>query len=571
MTRDGMNDEHTGPTMVALLVEDNLDDAEIVRVRLESEPVPRGAPIRLLHAATAASACAVLRQQEVDVVILDLSLPDAHGLEAIHRIRAEVPDVPIVVLTGTADETLALEALRAGAQDYVLKPPPDGRAVRRVLRYARERHQLMQQLDAAIQASESAARRWRVLAELAGALSAPDLTGSALSKVANILVPDVADCFVVFVPGDEEMPRLVEVAHIDQRRRRAVQRRIHDLLPAHTGASDPLVDLLGKLEQARATGPISAPESLLTALHMASGSIVPVHVAGSVRGFATLAATPERGHVDPEFVRFLADRLSLALERLRLMRQIQRAIAARDRTLGIVSHDLGNALHTIEICAKAILDPDPQPPVGIRHMAEIIQRSAAWMLQIVQDLVDRASLDAGRLALDRRPTPVADVISGARTMFSAVAAERELEFSVTCEPDLPLVDADPDRLLQILSNLLSNAMKFTPASGRVELSARMLHEGEVTDASVASGGDVKFTVSDSGPGLPAEVLSRDFDWFWESGERKSSGAGLGLAIAHGLVEAHGSRLYVESSPGSGSRFWFTLPPAPARPAAVPTE
>ena len=571
MTRDGMNDEHTGPTMVALLVEDNLDDAEIVRVRLESEPVPRGAPIRLLHAATAASACAVLRQQEVDVVILDLSLPDAHGLEAIHRIRAEVPDVPIVVLTGTADETLALEALRAGAQDYVLKPPPDGRAVRRVLRYARERHQLMQQLDAAIQASESAARRWRVLAELAGALSAPDLTGSALSKVANILVPDVADCFVVFVPGDEEMPSLVEVAHIDQRRRRAVQRRIHDLLPAHTGASDPLVDLLGKLEQARATGPISAPESLLTALHMASGSIVPVHVAGSVRGFATLAATPERGLVDPEFVRFLADRLSLALERLRLMRQIQRAIAARDRTLGIVSHDLGNALHTIEICAKAILDPDPQPPVGIRHMAEIIQRSAAWMLQIVQDLVDRASLDAGRLALDRRPTPVADVISGARTMFSAVAAERELEFSVTCEPDLPLVDADPDRLLQILSNLLSNAMKFTPASGRVELSARMLHEAEVTDASVASGGDVRFTVRDSGPGLPAEVLSRDFDWFWQSGERKSSGAGLGLAIAHGLVEAHGSRLYVESSPGSGSRFWFTLRPAPARPAAVPTE
>jgi signal transduction histidine kinase len=438
-----------------------------------------------------------------------------------------------------------------------------------VLGYARERHYLMQQLDAAIQASEAAARRWRVLAELAGALSAADLTASALRKAASPVVPAIADCFVVFVPGDEEVPRVVEVAHMDEDRRRAVLRRMHDLLAARTASADPLVAALRTLDQATASDPIGAPESLLRSLHMASGLIVPVHVAGRVRGFASLAATPERGRVDPEFVRFLAYCVSCALERARLMRQIQRAIAARDRTLGIVNHDIGNALHTIEICANAMLDPEPQPRGGIRHMAEIIQRSAAWVLQIVQDLVDRASLDTGRLALDRRPTLVAEVIGAARTMFSAVAAQRELEFRVNCAPGLPVVDADPDRLLQILSNLLTNAMKFTPAGGQVELSARILGEEE-PEGDVASGSVVRFTVSDTGPGIPAEVLNRDLDWLWQSGQRKSSGAGLGLAIAHGLIRAHGSALRVESSPGSGSRFWFTLPAAGAPPEATPT-
>jgi signal transduction histidine kinase len=184
------------------------------------------------------------------------------------------------------------------------------------------------------------------------------------------------------------------------------------------------------------------------------------------------------------------------------------------------------------------------------------------MQQIVRDLLDRASLDAGRLALQRRPTPVWEVVGAAQLMFVVGAAEEEeVEFTVECADWLPEIDADPGRLLQVLANLLGNAMKFTPAGGRVALTVRASGWEAAGDA-----GSVCFTVSDTGPGIAPEDLAHVFDWFWQSDRTRRGGAGLGLAIARGLIEAHGSRLQVESVPGKGSTFWFTLPAA--EPATV---
>ena len=230
----------------------------------------------------------------------------------------------------------------------------------------------------------------------------------------------------------------------------------------------------------------------------------------------------------------------------------RRALAARDCAVGIVSHDLRNSLGSIHICAAALLDPSPPSMSGTRQMAQIILRATAWMQRIVQDLLDHASLDAGRLALDRKPTVVADVMGTAHVMFAPVAGERALELVVESATDLPLVDADPHRLLQVLLNLLGNAMKFTPAGGRVVLSAR------TADEAAGDAGAVCFTVSDTGPGIPPEDLPHVCDWFWQAEHRRRGGAGLGLAIAKGLIEAHGGRLHVESVPGHGSTFWFTV-------------
>jgi signal transduction histidine kinase len=183
-------------------------------------------------------------------------------------------------------------------------------------------------------------------------------------------------------------------------------------------------------------------------------------------------------------------------------------------------------------------------------MAEIIQRSASLMQQIVGDLLDRASLDSGRLILDREPTAVSEVVALMQAMFSLVAEERALDFIVSTLPDLPEIDVDPRRIEQALSNLLRNAMKFTSAGGRVELSA-LPADGHSTA--------VRFAVSDTGPGIPAEDLGHIFDWFWRSPQGGSSGTGLGLAIARGLIEAHGSQLTVESVHRQGSTFSFTMP------------
>jgi signal transduction histidine kinase len=199
---------------------------------------------------------------------------------------------------------------------------------------------------------------------------------------------------------------------------------------------------------------------------------------------------------------------------------------------------------------------------GIQHMGQLIDRSAAWMQQIVEDLLDRASLDAGSLALNRRPTAVAEVFDAAQQMFAPVAAQRSIELVLRRASDAPSVDADPQRLLQVLSNLISNAMKFTPAGGRVELLAQNV-EDDRTELKMAGQERtaVRFTVSDTGAGISSDDLAHVFDWYWHSPSGNSSGAGLGLAIAKGLIEAHRSRLNVESALGRGSSFWFTMPAA----------
>jgi signal transduction histidine kinase len=523
--------------LLALLVEDDVADAEVVATSLASGNGPHPGPVRLLRAATVDDACDALDRYPIDVVLLDLKIDHSVGLGALHRVRSSAPDVPVVALAGPGDEAGALAALRAGAQDYLLKPPPDGTTLRRILRYARERQQLCQRLDAAMRVAGRAARRWRLLAEVDEALArTPDIS-AAIGAVARRVVPDAADCFVLDLDGKDDLPAVLEVAHVDADRTGALRNRVRDFLD---GSSSP-----GSCE-----GGSAPPErSFLDLLGAASGMAIPLRVGGHVHGIMILGTMTGRRDVavDVAFGHTLAERIRLSLEQGRSFRQSQRAVDARDRAVGIVSHDLGNLLSTIQICATALLDRETPDATGMRHMGQIIQRSAAWMQQIVHDLLDRASLDAGRLALDRRPTNVSEAIGAAQVMFSPMAEEQSVELLVEGEGGLPLVNADAHRLLQVLSNLLSNAMKFTPPGGRVVLAAG------------PSTGGVRFTVSDTGRGIPAEELPHVFDWFWQSERGGKIGTGLGLAIASGLVEAHGGRLHVESAVGHGTTFWFTLP------------
>ena len=149
-------------------------------------------------------------------------------------------------------------------------------------------------------------------------------------------------------------------------------------------------------------------------------------------------------------------------------------------------------------------------------------------------------------------------------MFALPAAEAGLELRITCLPHLPRVTADPHRLLQILVNLLGNAVKFTQSGGRVTLRAESTMLG-VDGASPSGSGvhnGVCITVSDNGPGISPDDLEHVFDWFWSRRRGQERGAGLGLAIAHGLVAAHQSRLFVRSTPDKGTTFWFAIAAIP---------
>jgi signal transduction histidine kinase/CheY-like chemotaxis protein len=541
-----------GDSLIAMLVEDSLADAELIAIRLApAGDVPNSGQVRIIHVTTAAAAIATLRTSAVKIIILDLSLPDARGLEALHRIRHIAPYVPIIVLTGAYDEAAALEALRAGAQDYVLKPPPDAQSLHRILNYALQRQQLLQELDAAVKTSTTVARRWRVLAEVGTVLAESTNRETAMLEVAKRLVPTAADCAVIFLASDAQALALLEVAHAEESCTAEVRGQLRELLFAP--GADVAFEAASDSSPMSSIGRAAALQIVISSLGATRGTTLPLHFGGRLRGFLLMVASSDRDDaaVDDEFVRSVADRIALALEQGYLIRQAQLLAAARDRAVGIVSHDIGNSLNTIQICAEALLDPDPPPESGVRNMAEMIQRAVTWMRRIAGDLHDRTSLDTGLLTLDRHPTNVPELMRSAHAMFAPAAEERAMELVIEHAADLPPVDADPDRLMQVLSNLLGNAIKFTPPGGRVVLSTQR------AEADVG----VRFTVSDTGPGIRSEDLEHVFDWFWHAPPPRRGGKGLGLAIAKELVEAHRQSLHVESTLGQGSTFWFTMPAA----------
>jgi signal transduction histidine kinase len=392
--------------------------------------------------------------------------------------------------------------------------------------------------------------QWRVLGEVGHSLSGRADPAIALSEAAKLVVPETADCCVLYLAGDDELPAVLEVAHVEDSRTDEIRDRMRGLLSA-TGSKSLLRQL--NLQEAGSRG-WEDGRSLLTSLRIASGTVAPLRLRGRTRGLLVLsigARGPDAAN-DVAFGQALADRISVELECALAQRQSARAVAASELAVGIVSHDLGNPLATIQICANALLDPEPQPAGSIRQIAEIIHRSGAWMQQIIRDLLDRVSLDAGRLPFAREPVAVSDVMDTTETMFLPVAREHGVDFAIESAADLPRVDADAHRLQQALSNLLGNAMKFTPSGGRVVLSARESGDKE-------NGRAIRFEVSDTGPGIPEQDLPHVFDWLWHSQTGERTGSGLGLAIAKGVIEAHSTHLMVESVPGHGSTFWFTLP------------
>jgi signal transduction histidine kinase len=169
------------------------------------------------------------------------------------------------------------------------------------------------------------------------------------------------------------------------------------------------------------------------------------------------------------------------------------------------------------------------------------------MNRLISDLLDVSRIEAGKLTVEKAPIALEKVIAEVRDAHLPLAGEKSQQLAIKVQPSLPLVPGDHERIVQVLSNLVSNAIKFTPAGGTISI---QVQQGR---------GEIQVRVSDTGPGIASEDLSKVFDRFWQVKETAHKGAGLGLAIAKGLVEAHGGRMWVESESGKGSVFTFTLP------------
>ena len=221
---------------------------------------------------------------------------------------------------------------------------------------------------------------------------------------------------------------------------------------------------------------------------------------------------------------------------------------AREDVLGLVAHDLRNPLNLIITTADLLLEEKIEP-ARQRELLEVAMRSGKQMNRLIEDLLDTVRLQAGKFSLDLEDVTLASILRQASESFRPAAERRGIRFDIIPPGDGILVRADPLRVSQLVGNIVGNAIKFTPERGRVTLKA------------APDGDRVLIQVADTGPGIPPSDIPHLFDNFWQARNNDHRGVGLGLAIAKGVVEAHGGKIWCESTVGAGSTFSFTLPMA----------
>ncbi|APR79484.1 Sensor protein [Minicystis rosea] len=381
--------------------------------------------------------------------------------------------------------------------------------------------------------------------EIVGRLVADD----RLEGFARLVVPRLADVSTVdLVDGD--VMRRVAVAHADA----ALSGPAADLRLAGADCvrrtGEPL--LVSAVDDAwlRAAVTSEADLEAARALDVQSVMMVPLLVGGRPAGvlsFLSLRRDRRYAPSDLAYAQAIAEWAALAVSHSRLYGKALRAAQDRDEILGIVSHDLRNPLHNIVIAAQlaAMYTSDARAQV---HLSRI-RRAAGWATKLIQELLDGAKLTAGRMSLERRPQDAELLVWETIELQRSAAEEKRVDVTSSVSPGLPPILADRDRMLQVLGNLVDNAIKHTSPGGRVMVSAEPEGEG------------VQIAVADMGPGIPPELVTHVFERFWQARRHDGAGlgVGLGLAIAKAIVEAHGGAIWVESRVGIGTTFRFTCP------------
>ena len=435
-----------------------------------------------------------------------------------------------------------------------------GRQMRLLAREAMGRRKEAEREAAEAQRARAAAereeRRAAFLATAGQELASSLDYEHAIATLARLIVPNIADiCVIDLAQADGALCRAA-VAHRDVAREHELATRVGEVM---RDVPEALAFVIRERES-RIIGYASsllqyagvAPEeqrSLLAVPLVSRGQILGVILAAAAEG--TLFVQE-----DAALVSELSRHGSLAIDNARLYRESQQAVQAREEVLAIVSHDLRNPLNAVMLGASLLQTSDKIAPDD-REQLEIIDISAQRMKRLIEDLLDVTRLEGGKqLPIDPAPLDVPSLFEETYELFKSQAATASITLQCRAPKDVLPVYADRHRVLQVLSNLIGNAMKFTPPGGIITCRAE------------SQDGKVLITVADNGPGIPRENLGDIFNPYWQAKRTARLGAGLGLPIAKGIVESHGGRIWVESTPGDGTKFFFTLPVAVEAPAPV---
>jgi signal transduction histidine kinase/DNA-binding response OmpR family regulator len=529
----------TAPLQI-LHLEDSRIDAELVQELLEAD----GLQIEIERVDSKPGFVAALARGHHDIILADYSLPRFDGISALELARTLRPDVPFLFVTGALKDDSAVETLRLGATDFIVKQRLSRLvpAIHRALREREERRHRAKAEAALTFIAEASAR-------LASSL---DLKAT-LGNVARLAVPTFADwCIVELATTTTEVAERVATAHVDPGKQpllHDVELRIDDIL--RTGAPQ-LHDHVNQAELDALVADARHAE-YLRQLAPTSMIVVPMIVNGRVLGAVVFGFSASQRWYDARDLataQNLAERAAVAVENARLYREIQRAVKAREDLLAIVSHDLRSPMQSILMTATMLncklADDDRMKPrvEGILKSAEIIDR-------LLGDLLDLARFDAGGLVLDRGEHDLCEIVRDALAIVAPQAEQKRIGLVDHVGEAQLRAHCDPTRVSQILGNLLGNALKFTPEAGTITVTGKV----------IPSQGKVQIRVSDSGPGISDADREHLFERHWQARSQQHGGVGLGLSIVKALVEAHGGEVAVMSEIGRGSAFSFTLPAA----------
>ena len=409
--------------------------------------------------------------------------------------------------------------------------------------------------------AENSEKRAALLAEASRVLSASFDYQTTLAALVRLAVPALADyCALDIVEADDSFKRIGE-AHVDPAKSKLIRKVAtfprsaltdkHPLIRVIT-TGEPVLE--AEITPAFIRASFAEPEQRRTveALEPRSLICVPLVNSGKPLGALTLVTSGSGRQFDLADLSLAADlarRAAIVVEHARLFHEAQQATRARDDVLAVVAHDLRNPLNTVIMAASLMLDATPVERPQERRQVEIVRRAADRMNRMIQDLLDVRRIESGKLGIEPQTESAASLVHDTIEMLQPLASGSTIVLEASIAENLLPVLADAARIQQVLSNLVGNAVKFTPREGRVTVCAEPIDGG------------VRFGVIDTGPGIPPDQVPHIFGQFWQAMPSDRRGIGLGLAIAKGIVEAHGGMIWVESHVGLGSTFYFTLPSA----------
>jgi signal transduction histidine kinase len=478
------------------------------------------------------------------------------GFDRIHHDGRNFIVLPLVVEHGVIFGTFQLEGavpFDEGGLEFV-------NAVVNQLAIAVD----LQNVTLAIQAdADTAQREQRLLVEAGTIVTSFFDRRGALAAVAHRVVPLFADLCIVDEAGHDGALRRVEVVFSDARK----QRDLAEGLKGHfhrAARNTPQAKVFESGKPLLFPEVTNAPEAsaahceeqahLIQAAGVRSMMILPLRARGEVFGVVTFAMAESSQRycmrdlvVAAEFAR----RVAKGMDNAALYERAQQAMHVRQNLLSVVSHDLKNPLGSILMTVDVLLELDAGQDrrKSSRNQLELVRRAGLRMNRLIEDLLDTASIEGGQLSIDKQALAVAPQVQEALEAVQPLAVRKELQIKSELSSGLHAVYADATRLQQVFSNLLGNAIKFSPKRATITVRARAVDNQTI------------FEVADTGPGIMAADLPHLFDRFWQAERTAKFGTGLGLFIVRGIVEAHGGRVWVASKPGEGTTFSFTMPAA----------